>query len=299
MREDVSAPVVPAAGEIPAGYALDLEEVAMGDASVRVFTVPESTAPAAHAVVCLPGLGASGRSFAPMRPLSNRHRLIMWTPPFNTPQGVTPLAHNLALLDHPAAPLPQRFALVASSYGTLIAAAFALAHPERVTALVLVSPVLSTRRIRLPALVATAAMQVPLPLAYFFAPLVARALGGPHLPAEARTEIVREARQIPTVELVRRLRDIVSGNRMQDLPALSMPVQVVHGSRDVIVPLSAARDVQARIPNARLDVIRRAAHLPYMSHARAFNAVVGTFLDSALAAGRPAPPPTRTPEASP
>jgi pimeloyl-ACP methyl ester carboxylesterase len=46
----------------------------------------------------------------------------------------------------------------------------------------------------------------------------------------------------------------------------------------LLVPLSYARDVAARIPGSRLEVIREASHLPYMSHTDAFNAFVGDFL---------------------
>ncbi|WNZ62197.1 alpha/beta fold hydrolase [Myxococcus sp. MxC21-1] len=67
------------------------------------------------------------------------------------------------MLDHAEALLPGRFALLGSSYGSLLAMAYALAHPERVKALVLVSPVASVHRIRRLALTLSTLVRAPGP----------------------------------------------------------------------------------------------------------------------------------------
>jgi ADP-ribose pyrophosphatase YjhB (NUDIX family) len=121
-------------------------------------------------------------------------------------------------------------------------------------------------------------VRIPRPLAYLFAPTVARILGGVRLPPEGRAEIVREARRLSPLEMLRRLRDVLGADLLPQLARLRVPTLVVHGARDTLVPLAAARDVAARIPGARLEVLREAAHLPYMSHPHAFNAFVGDFL---------------------
>ncbi|HEY0096693.1 MAG TPA: alpha/beta hydrolase, partial [Archangium sp.] len=185
---------------------------------------------------------------------------------------------NLAALEHPDAGLPERFALVGSSFGSLISIAYALMHPERVKALVLVSPVASVHRVRRWALALSTLVRMPKPFAYIFAPTVARVLGGRHLPPEGRAEIVREARRLSPVEMLRRLQDILTASYLDDLERLRVPTLIVHGARDLLVPLSYARDVAARIPGSRLEVIRAASHLPYMSHTGTFNALVGDFL---------------------
>ena len=128
---------VPEPEDIQHGYELPCEERRVHGAPVRLFTFPTGSEDPARTVVCLPGLGASGRSFAPMRPLAPDWRLLLWTPPLQTPLTHTPLQWNVAALAHPEARLPERFALVGSSFGSLIALAFALQHPERVKALVL------------------------------------------------------------------------------------------------------------------------------------------------------------------
>lgn len=273
-------PLVPSRDDVQEGYALPCRSVPVEGSQLRLFTVPGGNQDPARTVLCLPGLGASGRSFAPMRALGRDLRLLLWTPPLSTPARLTPLEFNVQLLSSPppAVGLPERFELLGSSYGSLLALRFALAHPARVKSLVLVSPVASTRRIRRGAVLAASLLRVPLPFAYLFAPVVARVLGGSRLSAEGRSELVREARRISPLEMVRRLRDIVTTELLPRLPELGMPVLVVHGGRDFIVPLEAARDVALRIPNARFEVIRGAAHLPYMSHPEAFNDRVHDFL---------------------
>jgi pimeloyl-ACP methyl ester carboxylesterase len=281
MREaTLSAPprLVPSSEDIQQGYELDCEQRLVRGHPVRLFTFPEGSPDESRTVLCMPGLGASGRSFAPMRPLAPERRFLLWTPTIHTPLTHTPLQWNLAALEHPDARLPERFALVGSSFGSLISIAFTLAHPERIKALVLVSPVASVQRVRRWALALSTLVRMPKPFAYLFAPTVARVLGGRRLPAEGRAEIVREARRLSPLELLRRLQDIQAADYLEGLERLRVPTLIVHGARDLLVPLSYARDVAARIPGSRLEVIREASHLPYMSHTDAFNAFVGDFL---------------------
>jgi pimeloyl-ACP methyl ester carboxylesterase len=270
--------LVPEPEDIQHGYELPCEHRKVRGANVRLFTFPEGSRDESRTVLCLPGLGASGRSFAPMRPMAPEWRFLLWTPTLATPMTHTPLQWNLAALQHPDAGLPERFSLMGSSFGSLISIAYALAHPERVKALVLVSPVASVHRVRRWALALSTLVRMPKPFAYLFAPTVARVLGGRHLPPEGRAEIVREARRLSPLELLRRLEDILAADYVDDLERLRVPTLIIHGARDLLVPLSYARDVAARIPGSRLEVIREASHLPYMSHTQAFNAFVDDFL---------------------
>jgi len=128
----------------------------------------------------------------------------------------------------------------------LLSIAFALAHPERLKALVLVSPVASVHRVRRGALSLSTLVGMPKPFAYLFAPTVARVMGGRHLPAEGRAEIVREARRLSPLELLRRLQDVLAADYLNDLEHLRVPTLIIHGDRDLLVPLSDARDVACR-----------------------------------------------------
>ncbi|NNB95082.1 alpha/beta fold hydrolase [Corallococcus exiguus] len=243
-----------------------------------MFTFPGGNRDVSRTVVCLPGLGASGRSFAPMEPLAQAWNLLLWTPPLKTPATHTPLQWNLSVLNHPEAGLPERFALMGSSYGSLLSIAYALEHPQRVKALVLVSPVASVRKVRRLALTLSTLVRAPRPLAYVFAPTVARVMGGRWLPAEGRAEIVREARRISPLEMMRRLRDILAADFLHRLRELRVPTLIIEGGRDLLVPPEAARDVAAQVPGARMEFLEAASHLPYMSHPEAFNERVSDFL---------------------
>ncbi|GMU02616.1 hypothetical protein KH5H1_67360 [Corallococcus caeni] len=272
-------PLVPDVEDIQQGYEqLECEERVIRGTPVRLFTFPQGNRDVSRTVVCLPGLGASGRSFAPMEPLAQAWNLLLWTPPLKTPATHTPLQWNLSVLNHPEARLPERFALMGSSYGSLLSIAYALEHPERVKALVLVSPVAGVRKVRRLALTLSTLVRAPRPLAYVFAPTVARVLGGRWLPPEGRAEIVREARRLSSLELMRRLRDILAADFLHRLRELRVPTLIIEGGRDLLVPPAAARDVAAHVPGARLEFLEAASHLPYMSHPEAFNASVSDFL---------------------
>src|SRR6478672_4408373 len=118
-------PLVPRESDVQTGYALPCQPIRVHGGEVRLFTVPEGITDPARTVVCLPGLGASGRSFAPLRAISDRHRFLFWTPPLDTPKDVPPLQYNVRALAN-APQLPPCFALCGSSYGSLVALDFAL-----------------------------------------------------------------------------------------------------------------------------------------------------------------------------
>lgn len=277
-RSHARPALVPRREDVQHGYKLPCRELSIEGATVRLFTVPGGSPEPDRTMVCVPGMGASGRSFAPMAPLAPELHFLFWTPPVKTPGPESPLELNVKLLASPQAPLPERFFLLGSSFGSMVALAFALRHPRRVRALVLASPVASSFRIRRAAMAASTLMRVPLPFAYLFAPVVARVLGGRKLPQEARAEFIRESRRVTPMELGRRLRDILATDLLPYLEKLEVPTLIIHGGRDLIVPLASAEDVAARIPKARLEVIPGAAHLPYMSHPDEFNHLVHDFL---------------------
>lgn len=63
------------------------------------------------------------------------------------------------------------------------------------------------------------------------------------------------------------------------LPTLIPPMQVILGARDKLVPASVAAAVRHLLPSARVDVLRYAAHAPFLSHPREFLAVLDAFLE--------------------
>jgi pimeloyl-ACP methyl ester carboxylesterase len=62
------------------------------------------------------------------------------------------------------------------------------------------------------------------------------------------------------------------------LQKLPMPVLLLWGERDPLVPLVYAKQMQAIIPNSRLQVIPRAGHIPMWENPEAFNAALLEYL---------------------
>jgi pimeloyl-ACP methyl ester carboxylesterase len=59
---------------------------------------------------------------------------------------------------------------------------------------------------------------------------------------------------------------------------LTMPVLLIWGESDPLVPLTYARQMVAEMPNATLRVIPRAGHIPMWENPRAFNEALLSFL---------------------
>ncbi len=60
--------------------------------------------------------------------------------------------------------------------------------------------------------------------------------------------------------------------------ALRLPLLVIAGEHDRITPPAASEWLAAQVPHARLHVLRRAAHLPFVSHAAEVLALLRPFL---------------------
>lgn len=54
------------------------------------------------------------------------------------------------------------------------------------------------------------------------------------------------------------------------LDRVTQPVTLIHGRHDTLVPWTAARALQQRLPQAQLHVLPGAAHAPFLSHADDF-----------------------------
>jgi len=68
------------------------------------------------------------------------------------------------------------------------------------------------------------------------------------------------------------------------LPQLAVPTLVMAGENDRMTPPGAARALAAAIPGARLELLARAGHAPFLSHAGEFCRILGEFLGRAARA---------------
>ena len=67
---------------------------------------------------------------------------------------------------------------------------------------------------------------------------------------------------------------------LDQLHRLELPLMVVWGAQDQIIPVSHAYRASEKAPNARLQVFDRYGHWPHMEKAAEFNSLVLNFLSA-------------------
>lgn len=207
---------------------------------------------AAHAVLApdLPGHGRSGST-----------------------EGLADLAAHVQWLDAYAEALHLRpFVLVGRALGGAVAIDYALGHPQRVRALVLVA---TPARFDIPEAALTTWRDVTMGRATQpFSP----ALFSPKVDMAVMRECFME--QVKTDPRVRYsdMCACVDLDFSERARGLAVPTLVITGRDDHFAPPAAAEDLQRRIPAASLAVIDDAGHMLTSEQPAAFNAAVETFL---------------------
>ena len=183
----------------------------------------------------------------------------------------------------------DRATLVGCSFGSNVALDVALAHPERVERLVLVSPSVGDGN--------------DSPGIRAFAEREEEALGrgdldgateenlrtwvdGPHrAPGEVDADVRRlvgtmqhQAFENPTPDGVK-LDRVIPPARVR-LGEIKVPTLIVAGSLDLDHVLGVARRLKAGIPGARLEMIEGTAHMPTLEEPRRWQSLLVDFLDS-------------------
>jgi pimeloyl-ACP methyl ester carboxylesterase len=78
--------------------------------------------------------------------------------------------------------------------------------------------------------------------------------------------------------LLRALTHILDDDVRPLLPLLRIPTLIIWGERDTLIPLSDAMEFRRRIPEARLAVLRGAAHNPMVDRPADFNRLLRRFV---------------------
>lgn len=63
------------------------------------------------------------------------------------------------------------------------------------------------------------------------------------------------------------------------LSGLTIPVSVILGGLDTLVPVAVGQKMQQLLPRLELNVINRAGHVPFLSHSRETLAIISRFMD--------------------
>ena len=103
------------------------------------------------------------------------------------------------------------------------------------------------------------------------------------IPGQCPREVIRKLERaledsMPAV-LPRGLELLGATDIRDEVAAIRLPVLLLHGVHDAIVPLAAARWLAGSIDGARLATIEGAAHAPFLSHPAACAAAVEDFCD--------------------
>jgi pimeloyl-ACP methyl ester carboxylesterase len=164
-----------------------------------------------------------------------------------------------ALLDHLEI---QKTAIVGHSMGGYVALAFARLYPERLTGLGLVSTqVLADPPDRRDGRYKSAAEVADKGIASVVETMTPKFTADPQLQKFAR-ENMEHQQPAGYIGALKAMAERVDSTPL--LATLNVPVVIVHGDADSLIPIDRAREVQAALPDAHLVEIRGAGHIPMM-----------------------------------
>jgi pimeloyl-[acyl-carrier protein] methyl ester esterase len=63
------------------------------------------------------------------------------------------------------------------------------------------------------------------------------------------------------------------------LSGLNIPVSVILGGLDTLVPVAVGQKMRRLLPGLELNIIDRAGHVPFLSHSRETEAIISRFMD--------------------
>lgn len=257
----------------------------------------ESGNPDGPPVLLWPSLYCTGEVFADQAAaLSATHRVLTLDPPGHGRSGPVPQRFSLeetavatfAVLDALGV---ADVAIVGGAWGGMVGVQMAALSPDRVSSLVLInSPLDSWRGIQRIEMVAlTALLKV-------FGPKAAT----PLLVANMLSKTTRAAspeRALAIREMFRSLDRTNIGRAARSamldrpsllpiLPSLELPVLVVVGSDDGLVPVERAQVEAAQIPGSRFEIVTGTAHLSAYEAPNAVNDLVRPFLEQAVRPSR-------------
>jgi len=239
----------------------------------------------------LPTLGQWGRAVAYDRPafgLTERPLPETWQGDWATQNPYSAGAQaqlTVGLMDQLGI---DQAVLVGNSAGGAVAMLTALAYPERVKALVLIDPAVYNSGNQSP----IAHWLLNTPQMRRLGPLVARQIQGWglkfarsawHDPTQITGAIwAGYQKPLQVADWDRALWELTAANAPAGLPErlaeLSLPVLVITGDDDRIVPMALSVKLAAELPNAKLVVVPACGHVPHEECPQAVLDAIQTFL---------------------
>ena len=249
----------------------------------------------APSLLLLHGFGSSLDSWDGWAdPLSADHRVIrLDLPGFGLtgadPTGVYTDARCIevlvALLDRLGV---QRTSLVGNSMGGRIAFAFAAAHPDRVSKLVLVSPdgfaspgIEYDKKQDVPLMMRALPYTLPL---FMVRANLQPAYADPSKMTEASLLRSRDMMLVPGVRraIIARMEQTILPDPRSLLAGIKAPTLLLWGDKDAFIPITNAQDYLAALPNARLVTLHDIGHLPQEEAPTESLTPLRAFLDDSM-----------------
>jgi 3-oxoadipate enol-lactonase len=175
--------------------------------------------------------------------------------------------------------------MLAVSFSTLFARDFALAHPDRVKGLILCGPAISPyesirRNLHLKAWLAALEANGPAGLFDASYPFV---LGDSTIGRGGSAAYLALRDRFLAIHSKAQLRANLEGGLQatdsnEKLEELKCPTLLFTGDDDFNVGRASLEDQAALIPDARVEIIPRCGHAPYVEQTEAFESIVGEFV---------------------
>ena len=235
-------------------------------------------------VICLHGIGANSSLFRAQLDGLQGIRVIA----INLPgYGQSPLIDALSfpkLADKiisfmDALALPSAH-LCGQSFGGMVAIETACLYPERIDSLALIATTsafggndsdkntfISDRLKPFDEGETTASL----------APKFMSAILGPDISDKARKAATEAMAQVPNDTYRAIVRCVVTFNRGNDVANLTMPVCLIAGDKDIVLPAENLIEISRRLPHAEFHLIERAGHLVNLEKPAESNAILNEF----------------------
>jgi proline iminopeptidase len=244
-----------------------------------------------------PGLGSRAEPRTSFGPFSDAMRMVIFDARGSGASGLTPpFSHEQYVADVDGLREwigAERIVMAGGSYGGFVSMEYAIAHPERVQALVLRDTAASNafeERARENAL---GSNRVQLDMELYDRMMKGRCRDDADLEAGWRMIVPLYDHELTPEKVEARLRGTVyhheshnwafarniPGYDIRDrLPSISAPTLVTVGRDDWITPVAASEEIARLIPNSRLVVFEESGHSPQLEEPERFQRVVREFL---------------------
>ena len=104
-------------------------------------------------------------------------------------------------------------------------------------------------------------------------------LTGSKATEDVRRRLLESLSAVRTGPYIQALKAVVTTDFRAILPEINLPVLIIAGTEDKVLPVSESRILADAIPGSELTLIEGAGHLTNIEAPGLFNTILGDFLD--------------------